>query len=367
MKEREVLFGLHEIPGIGWKTIMRIVGSAPTLMDCVGQPPAYFEQLGLLPSKAAILSEKLTWSWIQTRLHLYEETGANFLTIGDDEYPFRLLHSGQPPWVIYYKGNIEVLKKPLLGVVGTRTPTAYGRNVTESFSRQLSEVGMVIVSGMARGIDTASHKGALEGGSGTVAVLASSIDAIYPPENTSLYNRIASEGLILTETPIGTHLQPGLFPMRNRIIAGISLGVLVVEAAEKSGSLITADMALEDSREVFAVPGLITSPKSSGTLNLLKEGGAKLVTRIEDILEDFPLEKFNVSAASKSASVGGKINTILTNEEQLVYDLIHSEVLTFDTLLERSQFTFGLLHSVLLSLVLKNKVKPLPGSSYTSI
>lgn len=289
MNNRYALFALHHIPGIGWKSLERLMALVPELETVFDYSAKEWLDLGFTPSRAETIYRGLQAfgpGELEARLKLYEDKGIGWMTVGDPDYPELLKETAQPPWILYYRGHFALTKEPCIAVVGTRTPTAYGKTAAEGLSRALSECRFTIVSGLARGIDSAAHGGGLKGPGKTVAVLGCAIDEVYPPENRRLYEQIAQEGLILSEYPIGTKGHPGLFPQRNRIIAGLSLGVLVVEAALRSGSLITADQALEESRDVFAVPGPISSPKSQGALSLLKQG-AKLVTSAEDIVDEY--------------------------------------------------------------------------------
>ena len=291
------------------------------------------------------------------------------MTVRDEAYPEILRQIPQPPWVLYYKGNLSLLKKPVLAIVGTRTPTVYGIKTAEELACSLSHSGFCVVSGLARGIDSAAHTGALKGNSGTIGVLGSGLDRVYPPENLPLYRAIAEKGLLLTEYPLGTPAHPGLFPQRNRIIAGLSLGTIVVEAAARSGSLITVEFALDASRDVFAVPGPVHSPKSQGTLDLIKKGAAKLITSVNDIIEEYT---HLLSPAAPANRQHIKQNNVpgfagLTEEERKIYELLCSMPRTIDELLEQSQINFGHLHSVLLSLLMKKKIRELPGCIYTAI
>ncbi|HEY0828208.1 MAG TPA: DNA-processing protein DprA [Bacilli bacterium] len=367
MDDRFILFGLHEINGIGPKSIQNIVNQVPKLQELLTFHSLQTNSPGHTPyglpfSLIQLIKENLSEQFINNRMDACRTAGVDFVTVIDDHYPESLKQSSQPPWVLYYKGNYNLLSNPLIAMVGTRTPTVYGKKVAEMLSNQLSQYGICVVSGMARGIDSECHKGAIQGLGSTIAVVGSGIDIVYPPENASLSRAIADKGLILSEYPLGTKAHPGLFPMRNRIIAGLCMGTVVVEAAVKSGSLITADQCLDESRDLFAVPGPITSPKSVGAISLLKKG-AKLVTCAEDIVEEYKqrlmLEHINVSTA--------KPNYKLSRDELFILDFISYEPVTFDTLLEKSKFYFGHLHSVLLSLILKNKIEQLPGSSYIAI
>lgn len=211
-----------------------------------------------------------------------EKSGARLVVRGDDYYPPLLSETEDAPPVLTVLGNPALLSKPSLGVVGARNASLVGRKIAESFSQKISAAGYIIVSGLARGIDSAAHTASLAGG--TVAVVAGGIDVIYPPENKNLYDAIAAQGAIVAESPFGTEPIARHFPRRNRIISGLSLGVLVVEAAEKSGSLITARMAAEQNREVFAVPGSPMDPRAGGTNSLLKDG-AHLAASPDDVLQ----------------------------------------------------------------------------------
>ena len=361
MENRLVLFGLHELEGIGWKTILKLFSHFTELRSLLGLDAEQYAALGIKPQQAALLSSRLTASFIEARLRLYQQACIEFITILDEDYPIRLKETAQPPWVLYCKGNRDLLKKPLLGMVGTRTPTAYGKKMTDDLASDLAGAGFGIVSGLARGIDSTAHQGALRGGGATIGVLGCAINVVYPPENLPLYRDMEQRGLLVSEYGIGTAMHPGLFPQRNRIIAGLSLGVIVVEAAQRSGSLITVDHALDESRDVFAVPGPITSPKSQGTLSLIKQG-AKMVTGAEDIIEEY---LHLIPALAQKAERIDKPAPELTEDEQRIVSFLSCEPTSIDQLVELSQFTFGHLHSVLLSLLMNRVIVQLPGSTYT--
>jgi DNA processing protein len=206
------------------------------------------------------------------------------VTLGDPDYPTRLKEIHDPPARLYVDGRLPV--EPMIAIVGSRRATPYGQRAAHHLARDLSEAGVVVVSGLARGIDAAAHRGALEGGTPTVAVMATGLDRIYPPEHADLAQAIAVSGAVITEAEMGTLPLPGCFPVRNRIISGLSLGVVVVEAAQRSGALITARMAAEQGRDVFCVPGSIENPLAVGSHQLIKDG-AKLVQSVEDVLDEF--------------------------------------------------------------------------------
>ncbi|MCR8642204.1 DNA-processing protein DprA [Paenibacillus sp. N1-5-1-14] len=366
MKNRELLFALDQISGVGYKTIKHLIACEITLENL---PTLSYEQLleiGVGSKQATSIVNTYSVKWLEEKTEQYRRLNIGYLTPYDAAYPKQLQEIAQPPWVLYYKGNLQLLEKPLLAMVGTRMPTVYGKKVCDDLAFSLASSGFGIVSGLARGIDTTAHRGTLRAEGSTIAVLGSAINVVYPPENASLYKEIEERGLILSEYPIGTKSLPGLFPMRNRIIAGLSVGVVVVEAAERSGSLITADSALESSRDVFAVPGPITSPNSRGCLRLIQQG-AKLVISVDDILEDYR-DVISLSKQAEQLKHGGEEREVqLTSEEAIVYRIIIEEPRSLDALLQLTSYKFGLLHSVLLSLLMKKKIVLLPGSTYMAL
>jgi DNA processing protein len=223
----------------------------------------------------------------ETELKATKKLGINALIYSDAAYPDLLKQTYDAPPLLFYKGNVELLARKQIGVVGTRNASANGCSMTRKLAVELGEAGMVVTSGLARGVDTHAHKAALP--TGTIAVVANGLDSVYPPENEKLFAEIAENGLIVSENPIGTNPQSRHFPQRNRIIAGLSSGVLVVEAATRSGSLITADYAAREGREIFAVPGSPLDPRCSGT-NFLLKNGAVLVESARDIIENLGRE-----------------------------------------------------------------------------
>lgn len=372
MEEKDLLFGFNEVEGIGWKSIDKICKAgllSEKAFSCSGED---WKRIGLSEKMSVHLASTFTPEWMAMRRILMEESAVKMITVFDTDYPALLKETAQPPWILYYRGRLELLSRPGVALVGTRVPTAYGRKVGQILAEELSIAGLTVVSGLARGIDSVCHEAALKSGGGTIAVVATGLDRVYPPENRELERRISQEGLVLTEYPLGSKSHPGLFPQRNRIIAGLSHGTVVVEADSRSGSLITADAALEAGRDVFAVPGPITSPKSSGALELIKQG-AKLVTGGMDIIEEYTsyLPSNGVSArASDSPEETADAYLIekkLTNEELHLYHILHQGPFILDELLARTKWDFGHLHSVLLSLIIKKAVTQLPGAIYKVI
>jgi DNA processing protein len=361
MNDSEIIFGLNELEDIGWNSIAVIFSELPDIRRVQGMSVERLMEIGLSFERAGKIRNGLDESFVNKRLSAYQLAGIDIVTIYDEHYPPLLRKAYNPPWVLYCKGNIELLNTFKIAMVGTRTPTVYGKRIAEQLSRDLSGAGLCIVSGMARGIDSECHKGALQAAGGTIAVLGSGVDIVYPPENYSLYREIVTRGLVVSEFPLGTKPHPGLFPLRNRIISGLCKGTVVVEAAVKSGSLITAAQALKEYRDVFAVPGPINSPKSAGVFPLIKQG-AKVVTCAEDIIEEYK-HMLEVSVDStKNASVLAEPD--LNADEQFLIEFLTLQPTTFDELLEKSKYAFGHLHSVLLSLLMKKKIEQLPGSTY---
>ncbi|WP_375103300.1 DNA-processing protein DprA [Paenibacillus sp. RS8] len=372
MEERELLFGFNEVEGIGWKTIDKIRRAGLLSEKAFSCSAEDWEKIGLTEKMSIHLASIYTLEWIANRRLLMKESAVNMVTVFDAGYPNLLKETVQPPWILYYRGRLELLSTPSVAMVGTRVPTAYGRKVGEILAEELCTAGLTVVSGLARGIDSVCHEAALRRGGGTIAVVATGLDRVYPPENKELERLISRDGLVLTEYPLGTKSHPGLFPQRNRIIAGLTYGTVVVEADSRSGSLITADAALEAGRDVFAVPGPITSPKSRGALDLIKQG-AKLVTSALDILEEYTSYlPINRSKADESCPPKQVIDDLLiekklTNEESHLYHILHQGPFILDDLLVKTGWDFGHLHSVLLSLIIKKAVVQLPGAIYKVI
>ena len=287
------------------------------------------------------------------------------IAVADDGYPAWLRAIPDPPAVLYCSGLPEPQDRRAVAIVGARRATPYGLRVTETLARELSGVGFTIVSGLARGIDAAAHRAALEAGGRTIAVLGCGLDVDYPPEHTRLREEIAGCGAVLTEFAPGTKPLAHHFPQRNRIISGLSLGVVVVEAAEDSGSLITARLALEQGREVFGVPGPLDAPLSRGPHGLIKQG-AKLVETVDDIVEEL-IPQLETAAVPKRRSRMSSQAVELPNllpEERLVWDQMSREPLHLDELTERSGLTPASVAGILLALELKDVVRRLPGQRY---
>lgn len=304
------------------------------------------------------------WSKIDRELELADKSNVSIITSSDTLYPKNLLNIYDYPPLLYVKGNLTE-DDVNIAVVGSRVASTYGKFITERLCRELAMKGVTVVSGMARGIDSAAHRGALTGKGRTIAVLGSGIDVIYPQENRKLYEKISANGAVITEFPFSTEPAGPNFPSRNRIISGISLGVVVAEANEKSGSLITARSALEQGRDVFAIPGSIDAPGSRGTHKLIKEG-AKLCENVYDILEEI-LPQIDVASSREEPEkdVDAGIDTsLLTNPEATVLKKIGKKPVHIDSLISNTGYSAGNLLTILLTLELNGYIEQLPGKTF---
>jgi len=341
-------------PGVGRDAARRLLaafGAAQAVFDASASarrnvvPPAVADALAA-PPDAWLAQRDATAAW------LAGDAARRVVTLGDALYPPALLHTADPPLLLFVQGRAELLTaRDALAIVGSRSPTAQGRDNARAFAAHFARAGWTVVSGLALGIDGAAHEGALEGGGGTVAVLGTGIDRIYPARHRELAHRIAREGLLVSEFALGTPPLPAHFPQRNRVIAGLARGTLVVEAALESGSLITARLAAEAGREVFAIPGSIHSPQSRGCHALIKQG-AKLVETAADVLGEFGHAGIAPPAvAAPSAS------------DPLLDSLGHDPV-TLDALAARTGWPAADLAARLLELELDGHLQRLPGGLY---
>ncbi|MBB5057491.1 DNA processing protein [Granulicella aggregans] len=345
------------------------------------------ESLGMPASAAQFIFDGRARATAEDEIaRINAEPGVTFLTRDDRDYPERLLEIFDPPAVLWIRGPVDLLDRPGIAVVGTRSPTVYGSGMAEMLARDLALRGLVIQSGMARGIDTAAHKGALVAKGRTLAVWGTGIDVIYPKENKRLAEDIvANGGVIVTEFPFGTFPAPQNFPLRNRILSGLSVGVLVIEAGEHSGTRITARCAMEQNREVFAVPGNVTNKNAWGPNTLIKQG-AKLTATWEDVWEDLPSQirlqleanlQIQHSGGQSGAGGGNESNSSLTaslfnqkplaEPERMVFErLRQDESLQLDELIEGLDGEMGSaeIFAALFELELAGRIKQLPGKNY---
>jgi DNA processing protein len=280
------LFKLYSVPGIGPGRFRLLVAKFGTVEKVLNAPIQELIRIpGIDKTTARRIKQEYDEKFAEFQLQMLKRTAGRMVTYMHPEYPPLLQKIYDPPVFLFMNGHFTPADQLALAVVGTRDPTFYGQQITRTLCRDLCAHGITIVSGLARGIDTIAHQTALQAGGRTVAVLGSGLDTLYPPENKNLARKISQNGAVISEFPFGTQPDAGNFPRRNRIISGLSRGVLVIEAGLKSGALITAFEALEQNRDVFAVPGSVTSPNSAGTNRLIREGAA-LVRSIEDIIEE---------------------------------------------------------------------------------
>ncbi|MDR3391429.1 MAG: DNA-processing protein DprA [Sulfuriferula sp.] len=351
--ERNAWLGLSLTPGLSSKQFR-------TLLAALGGPEQiYAATTGTLQQHVPVpvaqqISQGIHIERIAATLDWLNQPGNYLVTLADADYPQRLLEITDPPPLLYVKGRRELLNKPGLAVVGSRNTTPQGALNAESFAHALADAGLTIISGLALGADTAAHQGGLKGAASTIAVVGTGLDIIYPARNKALAHQLAEHGAIISEFPLGTPSIAANFPRRNRIISGISLGCLVIEAALQSGSLITARLASEQGREVFAIPGSIHSPVARGCHYLIKQG-AKLVESAQDILDEL---RWHTPAAVTSVANGYE-DTLLT---LMGFDALH-----LDTLIARSGLTAETLSAMLLEKELMGQIATLPGGLYQRI
>lgn len=358
---------LSLVPGLGVAGQRRLVdcfdGPAGVLLSTASQrakvPGIRQEALSALADVAAVRHRG------ECELERLAGLGAQAVCLDDEHYPPLLRQIDAPPPVLYIRGRSELLGTCCLAIVGSRAATSYGHRIASTLARDLAGQGVTVVSGLALGIDASAHAGALSVSGGTVAVLGCGLDVVYPRQNLDLCQQIQEHGLLVTEYPLGTRPEAFRFPARNRIIAGMSYGVVVVEAARKSGSLITAVLALEEGRDVFAVPGQVDSFKSAGAHWLLQQG-AKLVISAEDILEELP--RCPELKAGKNAGTGaGQRASTLDSGPLALLEKIDPYSMKRDTLIAASGLSPGRVAEFLLLLELEGLVEMLPGDEVRSI
>src|SRR5271168_4304796 len=377
-----------DLAKMAWMTLMLTPGMGPTriwkAMGRLGAAERLFEAsltelegLGMPAAAAQFVFEGKARAAAEDEIKRTVEAGGTVLTPEDEAYPERLREIYDPPAVLWIRGDVAQLARAGIAVVGTRQPSPYGAGMAELLSRDLANRRLVILSGMARGVDTAAHKGAIEAGGKTVAVWGTGIDVIYPKENKKLAESIvATGGAIVSEYPLGTFPAPQNFPIRNRILSGMSVGVLVIEAAEYSGTRITARCAMEQNRDVYAVPGNVTNKNAWGPNTLIKQG-AKLTATWEDVWEDLPSQIRLELEDGLAAGGGGESKpsgaaslfqeTPLPEHERIVFDkLRHDESVQLDGLIEQLEATLGSaeIFAALFELELAGRVRQLPGKNY---
>jgi DNA processing protein len=365
----EHLLTLNRTEGIGVVLYRRLLRRFGTLESVVAAPEkALREVAGIGPVLARAIHEQARRGFAAREIETAARLGIRILPVWSEGYPASLKPLYDPPLVLYLKGALRAEDAVAVAIVGTRSPTYYGRSQAERFARLLAVRGITVVSGLARGIDTAAHEAALKAGGRTVSVIGSGLRNVYPPENAKLADQVAERGALLSEFCLDASPNPKNFPRRNRIVSGLSLGVLVVEAGPQSGALITADWALEQGREVFAVPGRVDGPSSAGCNSLLKQGAAKLVDTVEDILVEIPGFAIRAAAANSvpSGESGGirSGNADVKDRERAVLDCLSQEPSHIDAVIASSGLPSAAVASTLLGLELKRMVKQLPGKYF---
>jgi DNA processing protein len=363
VEEREFWIALNAVSGMA-------AGQKLRLINEFGSPQEVFrsrDKVASLPECRQLFVQNLQSCTPEAIVKQEEKkaklSGVNIITLKDPQFPSLLKEIYDPPLALYVKGTIPADMKISLSIVGSRRPSYYGQLVTERITQGLMAYGFWVVSGLARGIDSIAHHEALQGGGKTIGVMGSGIDVVYPPENKNLMSRIAESGAVISEFPFGTEPHKMNFPIRNRIISGLSPAILVVEAREKSGALITAGCALDQGREVLAVPGNIYSPSSRGTNQLIKQG-AKLVEGVEDILEEIGfdfIEQVKGTTPSKPPKV--KLN----EGEGKIFALLSYDPLPIDVIIQKSGLCPQDVHTILLTLEMKGIIKQLPGKLFFKV
>jgi DNA processing protein len=360
-------------PGLGPTRIKKLIEQCGTAERVFQASLTELEATGMPAVSAQSLVTGKSLDLAQQECGKAVEAGAKIVSLSDPEYPARLKEIYDPPVILFVKGSVEVLSRAGIAMVGTRHPTPYGSGMAERLSTDLAARGLVIISGLARGVDTASHRGAVAAKGKTVAVLGTGIDIMYPKENTRLAGQIvALGGALISEFPIGTSPTPQNFPIRNRIISGMSAGVLVVEAAEYSGTRITSRCALEQNRDVYAVPGNVTNKNSWGPNTLIKQG-AKLVATWEDVWEELPTEvqaALDTMHQDESAEPGTASlfpDEVTAPHEKKILKLLKADESThIDELVEllEAEMSSSEIFAALFELELNGKIRQLPGKNF---
>jgi DNA processing protein len=364
MDEKAWWLALHLVPGVGRITFKKLVGYFGHPRDVMGATAGQLMRVaGIGPKLAQTITGFQTPTEVERELRAVRAAGCQIIPQSDPNYPPLLKAIEDPPPVLYVKGEIGEPVAPAIAVVGSRRPSIYGKVVAEQLVRGLSEAGVTVVSGLARGIDSVAHAKTLDHGGRTIAVLGCGLEHMYPPENRPLAQRISRQGAVVSEFPMMTKPDRLNFPLRNRTISGLSLGTVVIEAGERSGALITVQWALEQGREVFAVPGNVTAPTSRGTNRLIKMG-AKLVDCVEDILEEFPQYAIGDKRGGAPKQEELRQADSTPDERRLLALLDPVETRHIDWIIEQAHFPTSMVSSLLLKLELEGKVTQLPGKLF---
>ena len=362
MNHLEACVALNMVPQMGPVRLRRLLdafGSAEKILL------ARTDQLAAVDGVGRVLAENIArWQDFAdpaAELKKAADLGAHVITAEDEEYPDALREIHDPPIVLYVRGHLTERDRNTVAVVGSRKASHYATECAKKLSFQMAYAGLTVVSGLARGIDTAAHQGALAAKGRTIAVIGSGLGELYPPENAALADRISESGAVISEFPIDTKPDRQTFPIRNRIVTGMSFGVLVVEAGANSGALISANMAAEQGRTLYAVPGRIDSPAALGSNRLIQQG-AKLVLAAEDILDDLPMVFSKTPDLPVSVPVAE-----LTPDQQKVFDALGSDETLLESVIATSGLTAAVVSSTLLGLEIRRLVKQLPGKRYVKL
>lgn len=352
---------LKNVKGIGEVLYKRLLSHFSSPKEVFEAGPKEFLQIeGISPDTVKLIKSFDDWESVEKELQKIKKLNLRLMVMSDPAYPDNLKNIYNPPPYFYMIGNIVEQDHRSIGIVGSRLSDTYGKKVTEQIAGELAVNGYTVVSGFARGIDTIAHKACLKAGGRTIAVLGSGIDVVYPSENATLYKEIESNGAVISEFAIGTGPVAVNFPRRNRIISGLSVGVLVVQAAQKSGSLITAEFALEQNREVFAIPGNIGSNLSRGTNRLIKKG-AKLVNTVDDILEEIE----GITGVRKELPRRNEVDIeSLENSEKIIYKVLKEGQHHVDQIIKNTGLDSSRVLTDLLNLEIKGIVSQLPGKYF---
>lgn len=358
------LITLSLIDGVGSAIIQKLLGFFGSAEEVLAASYQELSQvMGLTPDLCRKIVDQRDKVPISEELKLIEKHVCKVITIHDEAYPPGLQTIFDPPQILYVKGELLPQDSMAISIVGSRRATNYGKNVCDQLSRQLAVNGFTVVSGFARGIDSISHRAALEAGGRTIAVMGNGLSFVYPAENAKLMEEIAGSGACISEFPMSVPPMGTNFPRRNRVISGLSLGTLIIEASEKSGSLITARLAAEQGREVFAVPGEIFSKMSKGTHNLIKQGAA-LVETVEDIISALSLDISRASEAQAAPEIEKPPDVKLVDEEQTVWDALAHTPTHIDDIARLSELPPSKVSSILVMLELKGIIQQLPGKMF---
>lgn len=375
LSDEELLhwLALRLIPGLGTRKAVTVLDRFRTPLALFRASVTELEAAGLSPGVARAIQSGCTFEDAATQAERLKATGSQLVPVTDPAYPEKLRGILDPPTVLFCRGDLSLLSAITVAVVGTRKPTPYGMAVAEKLAGDLANLGVGVISGMARGIDTAAHRGTLQAGGKTIAVFGCGVDMVYPTENRKLYDEIAAKGLLVSEFPMGAPAFPQNFPIRNRIVSGMSSGVLIVEGAQYSGSAITARLAMDQGREVFAVPGNITS-KLSWAPNLLIRQGAKLVMDAQDIVSELPPdERYRLQTVEKEqrGDLAQQLLPLGPNAplgRAILENLLIEKATHIDEVLDRLEnYSSSEIVAALFELELLGLVKQLPGKQFVKV